>query len=33
LTMELHQHDDGIFISQSKYANDMLKRFKLESCK
>ncbi|KAK2404761.1 putative mitochondrial protein [Trifolium repens] len=33
LGMELHQHDDGIFISQSKYANDVLKKFKLESCK
>jgi hypothetical protein len=33
LGMELHQHNDGIFISQSKYANDVLKKFKLESCK
>lgn len=33
LGMELHQLDDGIFLSQKKYANDVLKKFKLESCK
>ena len=33
LGMEIHQCSSGIFISQRKYAVDILKRFKLESCK
>nr|KYP76214.1 Copia protein [Cajanus cajan] len=32
LGMEVHQIDDGIFLSQKKYANDLLKKFKLENC-
>nr|KYP72830.1 Copia protein [Cajanus cajan] len=32
LGMEVHQFDDGIFLSQKKYANDLLKKFKLENC-
>jgi len=30
--MEVHQSSDGIFLSQRKYAKDMLRKFKLESC-
>lgn len=33
LGMEIHQATDGIFISQRKYAWDILKRFKMERCK
>ncbi|XP_074271155.1 secreted RxLR effector protein 161-like [Silene latifolia] len=33
LGMEVHQAEDGIFISQNKYAREILKRFKMENCK
>jgi hypothetical protein len=33
LGMEIHQCSLGIFVSQRKYAVDILKKFKLESCK
>ena len=33
LGMEIHQCSSGIFVSQRKYAIDILKKFKLESCK
>jgi hypothetical protein len=33
LGMEVDQGEDGIFISQSKYAREILKRFKMEGCK
>jgi len=33
LGMKIHQCNSGIFVSQKKYAVDILKRFKLESCK
>ncbi|KAL3612663.1 hypothetical protein D5086_003683 [Populus alba] len=33
LGMEIHQNSSGIFVSQKKYVVDILKRFKLESCK
>ncbi|KAL4385296.1 hypothetical protein GQ457_15G029610 [Hibiscus cannabinus] len=33
LGMEINQSKAGIFISQNKYALDVLKKFKLESCK
>ena len=31
LEIEVKQQEDGIFISQKKYANDILKRFKMKS--
>ena len=31
LRIEIKQQEDGIFISQKKYANDILKRFKMKS--
>ena len=33
LGIEVSQTDDGIFICQTKYANDVLKRFKMFNCK
>ncbi|KAK9682502.1 hypothetical protein RND81_10G078400 [Saponaria officinalis] len=33
LGMEVHQSEDGIFISQSKYAEDILKKFKMQHSK
>jgi hypothetical protein len=33
LGIEVNQDQSGIFISQSKYANDILKRFKMLTCK
>ena len=33
LGMEVHQLNDGIFLSQRKYAMDVLRKFKMESCK
>ncbi|KAK8628127.1 hypothetical protein V6N13_063839 [Hibiscus sabdariffa] len=33
LGMEVHQGENGIFISQRKYANDVLKKFKMQNCK
>ena len=32
LVLEVHQTQDEIFVSQSKYARDMLKRFKMDNC-
>jgi len=32
LGMEVHQSNDGIFISQRKYGMDLLRKFKMESC-
>ena len=32
LGMQIKQSDKGIFISQGKYVNDMLKNFELTSC-
>ena len=31
--MEVHQNHHEIFICQQKYANEILKRFKMEECK
>ncbi|XP_016717050.1 uncharacterized mitochondrial protein AtMg00810-like [Gossypium hirsutum] len=31
--MKIHQSDAGIFISQRKYALEVLKKFKIENCK
>ena len=31
--MEIYQSKDGIFICQKKYAEDILKKFKMEKCK
>ena len=31
--IEVSQRDDEIFICQTKYANDVLKRFKMLNCK
>lgn len=33
LGMEVNQCEDGIFISQTKYAREIVKRFKMEHCK
>lgn len=33
LGMEIHQTDHGIFISQKKYAEEILRKFKMENCK
>ena len=33
LGLEVKQTDDGIFVSQQKYANDILKRLNMESLK
>nr|CAH66391.1 OSIGBa0134J07.9 [Oryza sativa] len=33
LGMEVHQSDEGIFISQRKYAENILKKFKMDNCK
>ena len=33
LGIEVTQSEDGIFISQTKYANDVLKIFKMMNCK
>ncbi|KAF2321585.1 hypothetical protein GH714_000518 [Hevea brasiliensis] len=33
LGMEIQQEERGIFISQQKYASDLLKRFKMKGCK
>ena len=33
LGMEIHQEEKGIFISQKKYAQDILKKFKTDTCK
>ncbi|XP_052485239.1 uncharacterized mitochondrial protein AtMg00810-like [Gossypium raimondii] len=33
LGLEIHQADDGIFISQRKYAKDLLSKFSMLNCK
>ena len=33
LGLQITQHDDGIFISQTKYIKEMLKKFDMEGCK
>ena len=33
LGLQITQSKDGIFISQTKYLNDLLKRFGMEDCK
>ena len=31
--LQIHQSNQGIFISQTKYIREMLKRFRMEDCK
>jgi len=33
LDIEVKQKEDGIFISQQNYTKEMLKKFKMDSCK
>jgi hypothetical protein len=33
LGLQIHQSNQGIFISQTKYITEMLKRFRMEDCK
>jgi hypothetical protein len=33
LGLQIHQQDNGIFISQEKYLRDCLKKFKMQDCK
>ena len=33
LGIEVSQTDDGVFFCQTKYSNDVLKRFKMLNCK
>jgi len=33
LGFEVHQVEDGIFISQRKYASDLLNKFDMSNCK
>jgi hypothetical protein len=33
LGLQISQLDEGIFISQTKYIKEMLKKFKMEDCK
>ena len=33
LGLQISQQENGIFISQSKYIKEMLKRFQMEDCK
>jgi hypothetical protein len=33
LVLQIRQRNQGIFISQTKYTREMLKRFKMEYCK
>jgi hypothetical protein len=33
LGLQIHQRNQGIFISQTKYIREMLKRFEMEDCK
>ena len=33
LGLQVYQRDEGIFISQTKYIKDMLKKFKMEDSK
>ena len=33
LSFQVKQMREGIFISQEKYTNDLLKRFKMDECK
>jgi hypothetical protein len=33
LGLQIHQSNQGIFISQTKYIREMLKRFRMDDCK
>jgi hypothetical protein len=33
LGLQIHQRSQGIFISQTKYIKEMLKRFRMKDCK
>jgi hypothetical protein len=33
LGLQIHQRNQGIFISQTKYIREMLNRFRMEDCK
>jgi len=33
LALQIKQSREGIFLCQSKYCNDILKKFEMESCK
>jgi hypothetical protein len=33
LGLQIHQRNQGIFISQTKYIREMIKRFGMEDCK
>jgi hypothetical protein len=33
LGLQIHQSNQGIFISQTKYIKEMIKRFRMEYCK
>ena len=33
LGLQIYQTDDGIFVSQEKYALDLLKKFNMQSCR
>jgi hypothetical protein len=33
LVLQIHQSNQGIFIFQTKYIREMLKRFRMEDCK
>jgi hypothetical protein len=33
LGLQIHQRNQGIFISQTKYIREMLKRFRMKDCK
>jgi hypothetical protein len=33
LGLQIHQSNEGIFISQTKYIREMIKRFGMEDCK
>jgi hypothetical protein len=33
LGLQIHQSSQGIFISQTKYIKEMLKRFRMKDCK
>ena len=33
LRLQVKQSEEGIFVCQSKYRNDVLKKFEMEACK